>query len=53
MSEDLPLQHSVLGTFLLPIAQALDIFYDRQDEDGYMCREYTGTGAPFWPTPSR
>ncbi len=33
----------------LPIANALDNFYDRQEPDGYICREYTGTGAPFWP----
>lgn len=33
----------------LPIGQALDNFYDRQDEEGYICREYTGSGAPFWP----
>lgn len=33
----------------LPIGQALDNFYDRQDEDGYICREYTGAGVPFWP----
>lgn len=33
----------------LPIGQALDNFYHRQDADGYICREYTGSGAPFWP----
>ena len=33
----------------LPIGQALDNFYDPQEPDGYICREYTGAGAPFWP----
>ena len=33
----------------LPIGQALDNFYDRQEPDGYICREYTGAGEPFWP----
>lgn len=33
----------------LPIGQALDNFYDRQEPDGYICREYTGVGEAFWP----
>jgi len=33
----------------LPIAQALDNFYELQDSDGYICREYTRDGTPFWP----
>ena len=33
----------------LPIANALDNFYQRQDADGFICREYTKTGLPFWP----
>jgi hypothetical protein len=33
----------------LPIANALDNFYQRQDEDGFICREYTNTGQAFWP----
>ena len=33
----------------MPIGQALDNFYDRQEPDGYICREYTGSGEPFWP----
>jgi hypothetical protein len=33
----------------LPITNALDNFYQRQDEDGYICREYTRDGQPFWP----
>ncbi|SFQ80973.1 MGH1-like glycoside hydrolase domain-containing protein [Hymenobacter arizonensis] len=32
----------------LPIAQALDNFYRVQDEDGYIGREYTENGQPFW-----
>lgn len=33
----------------LPIANALDNFYVRQDTDGFICREYTETGLPVWP----
>ncbi|MDC7996978.1 MGH1-like glycoside hydrolase domain-containing protein [Gilvibacter sediminis] len=33
----------------LPVYQALDNFYDRQEEDGYICREYRQTGEPLWP----
>jgi len=33
----------------LPIAQALDNFYSLQDADGWICREYTREGRPFWP----
>ncbi len=33
----------------LPIANALDNFYARQDTDGFICREYTGAGRPVWP----
>jgi hypothetical protein len=33
----------------LPIANALDNFYARQDADGFICREYTREGLPFWP----
>ena len=33
----------------LPIANALDNFYARQDPDGFICREYTKAGLPFWP----
>jgi glycogen debranching enzyme len=33
---------------LLPIEQALDNFYDLQEEDGYICREYYETGKPYW-----
>ncbi|KAF0186755.1 MAG: glycogen debranching protein [Hyphomonadaceae bacterium] len=33
----------------LPIANALDNFYNLQDSDGYICREYTKVGTPFWP----
>jgi hypothetical protein len=32
----------------LPIAQALDNFYRVQDADGYIGREYTENGLPFW-----
>lgn len=34
---------------VLPAAQALDNFYDLQDTDGWICREYTRDGQPFWP----
>ncbi|HEY3887874.1 MAG TPA: trehalase family glycosidase [Caulobacteraceae bacterium] len=33
----------------LPIANALDNFYVRQDADGFICREYTEAGLPVWP----
>ena len=33
----------------LPIANALDNFYERQDADGFICREYDQFGRPFWP----
>ncbi len=33
----------------LPITNALDNFYALQDPDGYICREYTAAGQPFWP----
>jgi glycogen debranching enzyme len=33
----------------LPIANALDNFYVRQDDDGFICREYNELGKPFWP----
>lgn len=33
----------------LPIAQALDNFHALQDTDGWICREYTRDGQPFWP----
>jgi len=33
----------------LPIGNALDNFYDRQDADGFICREYNEAGLPFWP----
>ena len=33
----------------LPIANALDNFYNRQEEDGYICREYNADGEPYWP----
>lgn len=32
----------------LPVYQALDNFYDRMEEDGYICREYRVTGEPLW-----
>ncbi len=32
----------------LPIHQALDNFYDRIEEDGYICREYRQDGSPLW-----
>jgi hypothetical protein len=34
---------------VLPIGQALDNFYSLQDGDGWICREYTKEGLPFWP----
>ena len=33
----------------LPIANALDNFYDRMEADGYICREFRPDGTPFWP----
>lgn len=33
----------------LPIGNALDNFYSRQDTDGFICREYTAAGEAFWP----
>ena len=33
----------------LPIRPALDNFYDRQEADGFICREYDSEGRPFWP----
>ena len=33
----------------LPIANALDNFYVRQDTDGFICREYDQAGQAFWP----
>ena len=32
----------------LPVYQALDNFYERMEEDGYICREYRVTGEPLW-----
>ena len=32
----------------LPVYQALDNFYDRMEEDGYICREYRVTGEALW-----
>ena len=32
----------------LPVYQALDNFYARADEDGYICREYRQDGRPVW-----
>ncbi|WP_411032335.1 MGH1-like glycoside hydrolase domain-containing protein [Spongiimicrobium sp. 3-5] len=33
----------------LPVYQALDNFYGRMEEDGFICREYKQTGEPLWP----
>ncbi|HEX8554169.1 MAG TPA: trehalase family glycosidase [Sphingomonas sp.] len=33
---------------VLPIENALDNFYRFQDADGFICREYTKQGKPFW-----
>lgn len=33
----------------LPIANALDNFYNRMDEDGFISREYTRDGKTMWP----
>ena len=32
----------------LPVYQALDNFYDRMEEDGFICREYRHTGGALW-----
>ncbi|WP_411893440.1 MGH1-like glycoside hydrolase domain-containing protein [Winogradskyella sp. A2] len=32
----------------LPVYQALDNFYDRIEDDGYICREYRQNGEPLW-----
>lgn len=32
----------------LPVYQALDNFYDRMEDDGYICREYRIDGRPLW-----
>lgn len=32
----------------LPIQNALDNFYRFQEADGFICREYTREGKPFW-----
>lgn len=32
----------------LPVYQALDNFYDRMEDDGYICREYRKNGEPLW-----
>ena len=32
----------------LPVYQALDNFYERIEEDGYICREYRKDGRPLW-----
>jgi len=32
----------------LPVYQALDNFYGRMEEDGYICREYRKNGEPLW-----
>lgn len=33
----------------LPVYQALDNFYDRIEDDGFICREYRQTGEALWP----
>jgi len=33
----------------LPIANALDNFYNLQEADGFICREYTKEGRAMWP----
>ena len=33
----------------LPITNALDNFYNRMDEDGFISREYTREGKTMWP----
>ena len=32
----------------LPVHQALDNFYGRMEDDGYICREYRPNGEPLW-----
>ncbi len=32
----------------LPVYQALDNFYERMEEDGFICREYRKDGQPLW-----
>lgn len=32
----------------LPVYQALDNFYDRMEEDGFICREYRANGEALW-----
>lgn len=32
----------------LPVYQALDNFYDRMEDDGFICREYRHDGRPLW-----
>ena len=32
----------------LPVYQALDNFYDRMEDDGFICREYRSNGEPLW-----
>ena len=32
----------------LPVYQALDNFYDRMDDDGFICREYRANGEALW-----
>jgi len=42
-------QYARYGWHCLPVLQALDNFYNKQDSDGYICREYRGTnGAALW-----
>jgi len=32
----------------LPVYQALDNFYERMEDDGFICREYRNDGRPLW-----
>jgi len=32
----------------LPVYQALDNFYGRMEDDGFICREYRNDGRPLW-----
>ena len=32
----------------MPVHGTLDNFYDLQQEDGFICREYDGSGRPMW-----
>ena len=32
----------------LPVYQALDNFYDRMEDDGFICREYRANGKALW-----